>query len=97
MFVDKRTSESLYNLSLLQERFGDQVMEPVPIRTRMREAIAEGETIFDYAPKDDIAILYESMCRTIETVPAKEKSYGQTSSQTELTPRRSHDHRNRHR
>ena len=40
----------------------------------MREAIAEGETIFDYAPKDDIAEIYEGMCRTIETMPAKGKS-----------------------
>ncbi len=68
MFVDKRTSESRYNLSLLQERFGDEVLEPVPVRTRMREAIAEGETIFDYAPREDIAKIYEGMCDVIVSV-----------------------------
>ena len=68
MFVDKRTSESRYNLEALQKRFGDQVLEPVPVRTRMREAIAEGETIFDYAPRDDIAEIYEGMCAMVEAV-----------------------------
>ena len=65
MFVDRRTSEARYNLEALQERFGDQVLEAVPVRTRMREAIAEGETIFDYAPGDDIAAIYMELCRTI--------------------------------
>ena len=74
MFVDRRTSESRYNLEILQERFGDQVLDPVPVRTRMREAIAEGETIFDYAPKDDIAKIYESMCQIIEAVPTEGKA-----------------------
>ena len=68
MFVDKRTSESRYNLGLLQERFGDEVLEPVPVRTRMREAIAEGETIFDYAPREDIAKIYKGMCDMIVSV-----------------------------
>ncbi|MCC6168016.1 MAG: ParA family protein, partial [Caldilineaceae bacterium] len=62
MFVDLRTSESKYNLRLLQERFGDQVLTPIPVRTRMREAIAEGKTIFEYAPGEDIALLYAELC-----------------------------------
>jgi len=65
MFVDRRTSEARYNLEALQERFGEWVLEAVPVRTRMREAIAEGETIFDYAPGDDIADIYTGLCRTI--------------------------------
>ena len=32
MFVDRRTSESRYNLDVLQERFGDQVLDPVPVQ-----------------------------------------------------------------
>jgi len=66
MFVDLRTSESKYNLRLLQERFGDQVSTPIPVRTRMREAIAEGKTIFEYAPGEDIAALYAALCTLLE-------------------------------
>ena len=55
-------------MGLLQERFGDEVLEPVPVRTRMREAIAEGETIFDYAPREDIAKIYKGMCDMIVSV-----------------------------
>jgi chromosome partitioning protein len=67
MFVDARTSESRYNLESLQERFGDRVLMPVPVRTRMREAIAEGETIFEYAPREDIAEVYTKICARIES------------------------------
>lgn len=66
MFVDLRTSESKYNLRLLQERFGEQVTTPIPVRTRMREAIAEGKTIFEYAPGEDIAALYAGLCTLLE-------------------------------
>jgi chromosome partitioning protein len=65
MFVDKRTSESRYNLDVLRDRFGERVLAAVPARTRMREAIAEGETIFEYAPTDDIAGVYMDLCRTL--------------------------------
>jgi chromosome partitioning protein len=65
MFVDVRTSESKLNLKQLQDRFGDQVLPPVPVRTRMREAIAEGRTIFEYAPGEDIAAVYAGICRTL--------------------------------
>lgn len=65
MFVDLRTSESKYNLALLKERFGDHVLTPVPARTRMREAIAEGKTIFEYAPNEDISIVYRAIARSL--------------------------------
>jgi chromosome partitioning protein len=65
MFVDMRTSESKYNLALLRERFGDYVLNPVPARTRMREAIAEGKTIFEYAPSEDIGGVYRTIARAL--------------------------------
>lgn len=65
MFVDSRTSESQHNLEVLRKRFGDKVLTPVPVRTRMREAIAEGATIFEYAPRDDIAEIYQKLVETI--------------------------------
>jgi chromosome partitioning protein len=66
MFVDSRTSESRFNLDTLRERFGERVLTPIPVRTRMREAIAEGETIFDYAPREDITAIYTQICAHIE-------------------------------
>lgn len=74
MFVDSRTSESRFNLDALRERFGERVLPPVPVRTRMREAIAEGETIFDYAPRDDIAAIYADICAHIEAEQTAKES-----------------------
>jgi chromosome partitioning protein len=68
MFVDSRTSESRHNLGVLQERFSEAVLTSVPVRTRMREAIAEGQTIYEYAPTDDIAQIYQALCRTIQAL-----------------------------
>jgi chromosome partitioning protein len=67
MFVDTRTSESRHNLDVLQGRFGERVLPPIPVRTRMREAIAEGATIFEYAPRDDIAELYQALAHTVSS------------------------------
>jgi chromosome partitioning protein len=75
MFVDLRTSESKYNLALLKERFGDHVLTPVPARTRMREAIAEGKTIFEYAPNEDIGGVYRTIARSLAQV-AQEGAHG---------------------
>jgi chromosome partitioning protein len=77
MFVDSRTSESRYNLDTLQKRFGEQVLVPVPVRTRMREAIAEGETIFEYAPRDDLVEIYLNLCRRVQAVPVQTATGGE--------------------
>jgi chromosome partitioning protein len=71
MFVDSRTSESRFNLETLRTRFGERVLTPVPVRTRMREAIAEGETIFEYAPHDDIAEIYQGFAQTLIALAAR--------------------------
>lgn len=71
MFVDLRTSESRHNLDALQARFGRQVVPPIPVRTRMREAIAEGKTIFEYAPRDDIAELYQGLAHQVVSLLAR--------------------------
>jgi nitrogenase subunit NifH len=52
-------------LALVKERFGDHVLPPVPVRTRMREAIAEGKTIFEYAPNEDIGGVYRAIARAL--------------------------------
>jgi nitrogenase subunit NifH len=76
MFVDNRTSESQHNLEVLCKRFGDKVLTPVPVRTRMREAIAEGATIFEYAPRDDIAEIYQSLVATVIAVATQSATKG---------------------
>lgn len=65
MFVDSRTNESRHNLDVIQQRFGNQVVTQVPIRTRMREAIAEGLTIFEYAPREDITAIYQELAHQL--------------------------------
>lgn len=76
MFVDLRTSESRHNLDILRQRFGEQVVTPIPVRTRMREAIAEGVTIFEYAPRDDIAELYQELAHKVAALLARSETEG---------------------
>lgn len=66
MFVDMRTNESRANLAELEKQFGDRLLPSVPVRTRMREAIAEGKTIFEYAPREDIVDTYARIVSRIE-------------------------------
>lgn len=65
MFVDNRTNETRANLALIKQRFGDQVVVQIPARTRMREAIAEGQTVFEFAPKEDISTIYHELVKQI--------------------------------
>ena len=68
MFVDRRTGDARHNLELLQQKFGERVLPEVPMRTKMREAIAEGVTIYEFAPKEDIADIYHTICQQILTL-----------------------------
>ena len=74
MFVDNRTNEARTNLELIQQRFGRQVATQVPARTRMREAIAEGLTIFEFAPREDISAIYQELIQQIVATLANEES-----------------------
>jgi chromosome partitioning protein len=44
---DKRLKEHLYNLDILQQKYGDRVAPPVPARVAVAEAQAEGRTVWD--------------------------------------------------
>ena len=78
MFVDSRTNESRHNLDVIHQRFGQQVVTQVPVRTRMREAIADGVTIFEYAPREDIAEIYQELARhLVATLNAMGSESGQ--------------------
>jgi chromosome partitioning protein len=57
MFAD-HTKETTVNLASLQEAYPELVAEPIPRRTKAREAVSYGQTIWEYAPKDDTALAY---------------------------------------
>ncbi len=57
MFAD-HTKEATTNLTSLQETFPERVVEAIPRRTKAREAVSYGQTIWEYAPKDDTALAY---------------------------------------
>lgn len=49
-FFDRTTNETMVQLRALVTTFGDLVLPPIPVDTKMREAPAHGETIWEYAP-----------------------------------------------
>ena len=64
-FYDERTRESSRNLDILQKHFGDQVLKPIHRSVRLREAAAEGLTVFEYAPKSRAAEEYRALGRVV--------------------------------
>ncbi len=60
MFSD-HTKETTANLESLQAAFPDLVAESIPRRTKAREAVSYGQTIWEYAPKDKSALAYMSL------------------------------------
>lgn len=50
---DARNNESRYNLGLLNEAYPGSVAEPVPASAAVREAVAHGQTIWEYESKSE--------------------------------------------
>ena len=50
-FFDRQTNETLVQLKTLVNAFGRHVLPPIPVDTRLREAPAYGQTIWEYAPR----------------------------------------------
>lgn len=50
-FFDRQTNETTIQLKALVDAFGGQVLPPIPVDTKLREAPAYGQTIWEYAPK----------------------------------------------
>lgn len=50
-FFDRQTKETVVQLRALVESFGQLVLPPVPVDTKLREAPAFGKTIWEYAPR----------------------------------------------
>lgn len=66
MFVDRRTRDAILNLERLQERFGERLLPEVSMSVRMREAISEGETIYEFSPNEKVAKIYRSVCSMVK-------------------------------
>jgi len=49
-FYDRVTTETLEQLRELVRIFGDKVLPPIPVNTKLREAPLYGQTIWEYAP-----------------------------------------------
>jgi len=49
-FFDRQTNETVTQLQELARAFGNLVWPPIPVDTKLREAPAYGQTIWEYAP-----------------------------------------------
>ncbi len=50
-FFDRQTNETMTQLHSLVKAFGGLVLPPIPTDTKLREAPAYGQTIWEYAPR----------------------------------------------
>jgi len=64
-FYDARVRRSEEVLSILRERFGSVVTEPIPINTRLAEAPNAQRTIWEYAPRSTGASAYIKLVERI--------------------------------
>ena len=60
-FYDEQTRQSRTSLENLRSTFGEMVLPPVHRATVLREASAEGRTIFEYAPESRAAQEYQAV------------------------------------
>jgi len=49
-FFDRTTNETMIQLRALVRTFGELVLPPIPVDTKLREAPAHGATVWEYAP-----------------------------------------------
>ena len=54
-FYDSRARICRDAIDAMKEHFGDRVMPPIRQATRLKEAPAQGKTIFEYAPESNAA------------------------------------------
>ena len=70
---DARNNESRYNLGLLNEAYPGSVAEPIPASAAVREAVAHGQTIWEYESKSEtlsrVRFAYERLADWITQTP----------------------------
>lgn len=73
-------NESRYNLGLLNEAYPGSVAEPVPASAAVREAVAHGQTIWEYESKSEtlgrVRFAYEKLAQWI-TQPVEQVLFGE--------------------
>ena len=62
---ERVTKETAINLRILQDEFGDGVLDPIPSDTKARQAVTHGQTVFEYCPTRPVAIAYEGLVNDI--------------------------------
>lgn len=65
-FYDQRNRISDESVERLRARFGDRVMSPIRVNTRLKEAPSFKQTIFDYAPQSRGATDYRRLVREVK-------------------------------
>jgi chromosome partitioning protein len=63
-FMDN-TGESNFHVGLLRESFPGSIARPVPRRVAVREAVAFGQTLFEYAPRNEAAEAYAALVESV--------------------------------
>lgn len=66
-FYDVRNSISLDTMQKLKEKFGSNVLTPIRINTKLREAPIYRKTIFEYAKDSNGAIDYRALVKSVMT------------------------------
>jgi len=70
-FYDARARICRDAIDALKEHFGDRVLPPIRQATRLKEAPAQGKTIFEYAPESNAAEDYLRIVDLLVDGPAK--------------------------
>ena len=72
-FYDARARICRDAVDALKEHFGDRVMPPIRAATRLKEAPAQGKTIFEYAPDSNAAEDYARVVDLLIDGPAQQQ------------------------
>jgi chromosome partitioning protein len=73
-FYDARARICRDAVQALEEHFGDRVLPPIRQATRLKEAPAQGKTIFEYAPESNAAQDYATVVDLLVDGPAHKTS-----------------------
>lgn len=58
---ERVTKETAVNLQTLKNSFGEAVLNPIPADTQARQAVAHGQTVFEYCPTRPVALAYAEL------------------------------------
>ncbi|MEO7113670.1 MAG: ParA family protein, partial [Polyangiaceae bacterium] len=68
-FYDARARICRDAVETLREHFGDRCLEPIRQTTKVKEAPAQGKTIFEYAPESNASDDYQKVVDRIVDGP----------------------------